>query len=77
MLARGYSSDAGSQRFDRVTVDMSTRKAASKITFEQFHHMNLAERTELFNKYPDIYRLLSTAEKEVPYGRYTGQTPAL
>ena len=28
MLARGYVSDAGSQKFDRVTVDMSTREKA-------------------------------------------------
>lgn len=77
MLARGYSSDAGSQRFDSVTVDLSSREAAGKITFEQYHHMNLAERTELYNKYPDIYHLLSTAEKGVSYERYTGQTPTL
>ena len=63
MLARGYSSDAGSQRFDRVTVDMSTREKAGQITFEQFYHMSLSERTELYNKYPDIYRLLSAVEK--------------
>lgn len=63
MLARGYSSDAGSQRFDGVTVDMSTRKAAGQITCEQFHHMSVAQRNELFNKYPDVYNLLSTAEK--------------
>lgn len=68
MLARGYRSDAGSQRFDRVTVDMSTREAAGKITCEQFHYMDVSQRTELFNKYPDIYNLLSTAEKGVSHG---------
>lgn len=77
MLARGYCSDAGSQKFDRVTVDLSSKEAAGKITFEQFHHMDLAERTELYNKYKDIYDLLSAVEKGSPYGRYTGQTPAL
>ena len=46
MLARGYVSDAGLQRFDRVKVDISTREKAGQITFEQFHHMDLAERTE-------------------------------
>lgn len=68
MLARGYSSDAESQRFDRVTVDMSTRKATGQITFEQFHCMNIVQRTELFNKYPDIYNLLSIAEKGASHG---------
>ena len=77
MLARGYSSDAGSQKFDRVMVDMSTRNAAGQITFLQFHHMSIAQRTELLNKYPDIYRLLSTAEKGVSHGRNEGQTPTL
>ena len=77
MLARGYSSDAGSQRFDRVTVDISTREKAGQITFEQFHHMNLAERTELYQKYPDIYNLLSAAEKGASHGRYTGQAHTL
>ena len=77
MLARGYSSDAGSQKFDRVTVDMSTREKAGQITFEQFHHMNLAERTELCQKYPDIYNLLSAAEKGASHGRYAGQAHTL
>lgn len=77
MLARGYSSDAGSQKFDRVMVDLSTRKAAGQITFEQFHHMNLAERTELYNRYPDIYNLLSAAEKGASHGRYAGQAYTL
>ena len=77
MLARGYSSDAGSQKFDRVTVDISTREKAGQITFEQFHHMNLAERTELYQKYPDIYNLLSAAEKGVSHGRYAGQSYTL
>ena len=70
MLARGYCSDAGSQKFDRITVDLSSREAAGKITFEQFHHMSLPERTEL-------YRLLSAAEKGAPHERYTGETSAL
>ena len=77
MLARGYVSDAGLQRFDRVKVDMSTREKAGQITFEQFHHMNLSERTELYQKYPDIYNLLSAAEKGVLHGRYTGQAHTL
>lgn len=77
MLARGYVSDAGSQKFDRVTVDMSTRGKAGQITFEQFHHMDLAERTELYQKYPDIYNLLSAAEKGVSHGRYAGQAHTL
>lgn len=73
MLARGYVSDAGSQKFDRVTVDMSTREKAGRITFEQFHHMNLAERTELHDRYPDIYNLLSAAEKGASHEQYAGQ----
>lgn len=77
MLARGYVSDAGSQRFDRVTVDLSTRKAAGQITFEQFHHISLVERTELYDKYPDIYNLLSAAEKGASHGRYVGQAHTL
>ena len=77
MLARGYVSDAGSQKFDRVTVDLSTRKAAGQITFEQLHHMDLAERTELYNRYPDIYNLLSAAEKGASHGRYAGQAHTL
>ena len=77
MLARGYVSDAGLQRFDRVTVDMSTREKAGRITFEQFHHMNLAERTELHDRYPDIYNLLSAAEKGASHGRYAGQAYTL
>ena len=77
MLARGYVSDAGSQRFDRVTVDISTREKAGQITFEQFHHMNLSERTELYQKYPDIYNLLSAAEKGASRGRYAGQAHTL
>ena len=77
MLARGYVSDAGLQRFDRVTVDMSTREKAGRITFEQFHHMNLAERTELHDRYPDIYNLLSAAEKGASHGRYAGQAHTL
>ena len=77
MLARGYVSDAGSQRFDRVKVDMSTREKAGQITFEQFHHMDLAERTELYNRYPDIYNLLSADEKEASHGRYAGQAHTL
>lgn len=77
MLARGYCSDAGSQKFDRITVDLSSREAAGKITFERFHHMSLSERTELYNKYKDIYRLLSAAEKGAPHERYTGETSAL
>ena len=77
MLARGYVSDAGSQKFDRVTVDLSTRKAAGQITFEQFHHMNLAERTELHDRYPDIYNLLSAAEKGASHGRFAGQAHTL
>ena len=77
MLARGYNSDAGSQRFDRVTVDISTREKAGQITFEQFHHMDLAERTELYNRYPDIYNLLSAAEKGASHGRYVGQAHTL
>ena len=77
MLARGYSSDAGSQKFDRVTVDMSTREKAGQITFEQFHRMNLSERTELYQKYPDIYNLLSAAEKGASHGRYAGQAHTL
>lgn len=77
MLARGYSSDAGSQKFDRVTVDMSTREKAGRITFEQFHHMNLAERIELHDRYLDIYNLLSAAEKGASHGRYAGQAHTL
>ena len=77
MLARGYVSDAGSQKFDRVKVDMSTREKAGQITFEQFHYMDLAERTELYQKYPDIYNLLSAAEKGVSHGRYAGQAHTL
>ena len=77
MLAGGYNSDAGSQRFDRVTVDISTREKAGQITFEQFHHMNLAERTELYQKNPDIYNLLSAAEKGASHGRYAGQAHTL
>ena len=77
MLARGYVSDAGSQKFDRVTVDMSTREKAGRITFEQFQHMNLAERTELHDRYPDIYNLLSAAEKGASHGRYAGQAHTL
>ena len=77
MLARGYCSDAGSQKFDRVTVDLSSREAAGQITCEEFHHMSLSERTELYNKYKDIYRLLSATEKGAPHERYTGQTSAL
>lgn len=77
MLARGYSSDVGSQKFDRVTVDMSTREKAGQITFEQFHHMNLSERAELYQKYPDIYNLLSAAEKGASHGRYAGQAHTL
>lgn len=77
MLARGYSSDVGSQKFDRVKIDMSTREKAGRITFEQFHHMNLAERTELCQKYPDIYNLLSAAEKGASHGRYAGQAHTL
>ena len=77
MLARGYSSDVGSQKFDRVKIDMSTREKAGRITFEQFHHMNLAERTELCQKYPDIYNLLSAAEKGASHGRYVGQAHTL
>lgn len=77
MLARGYVSDVGSQKFDRVTVDMSTREKAGQITFEQFHHMDLAERTELYNRYPDIYNLLSAAEKGASHGRYAGQAYTL
>lgn len=77
MLARGYVSDAGSQKFDRVTVDMSTREKAGRITFEQFHHMNLAERIELHDRYLDIYNLLSAAEKGASHGRYAGQAHTL
>ena len=77
MLARGYVSDAGSQKFDRVTVAMTTREKAGRITFEQFHHMNLAERTELHDRYPDIYNLLSAAEKGASHGRYAGQAHTL
>ena len=77
MIARGYNSDAGSQRFARVTVDISTREKAGQITFEQFHHMDLAERTELYNRYPDIYNLLSAAEKGASHGRYAGQAHTL
>lgn len=76
MLARGYNSDTGSQRFDSIMIDMSTRKAAGQITFEQFHNMSIVQRTELFSKYPDIYTLLSVAEKGVSHGRYTGQMRA-
>ena len=72
MLARGYVSDAGLQRFDRVKVDMSTREKAGRITFEQFHQMNLAERIELHDRYLDIYNLLSAAEKGASHGGYTG-----
>lgn len=77
MLARGYVSDAGSRKFDRVKVDMSTREKAGQITIEQFHHMNLSERTELYQKYPDIYNLLSAAEKGASHGRYAGQAHTL
>ena len=77
MLARGYVSDAGSQRFNRVKVDMSTREKAGQITFEQFHHMNLVERTELHDRYLNIYNLLSAAEKGASYGRYAGQAHTL
>ena len=77
MLARGYVSDAGSQRFNRVKVDMSTREKARQITFEQFHHMNLVERTELHDRYLNIYNLLSAAEKGASHGRYAGQAHTL
>lgn len=77
MLARGYVPDAGSQRFNRVKVDMSTREKAGQITFEQFHHMNLVERTELHDRYLDIYNLLSAAEKGASHGRYAGQAHTL
>lgn len=77
MLARGYVSDAGSQKFDRVTVDMSTREKAGRLTFEQFHHMNLVERTELHDRYLNIYNLLSAAEKGASHGRYAGQAHTL
>ncbi len=77
MLARGYVSDAGSQRFNRVKVDMSTREKAGQITFEQFHHMNLVERTELHDRYLNIYNLLSAAEKGASHGRYAGQAHTL
>lgn len=68
MLARGYYSSAGSQKYDVVTVDMSTRASAERITYEQYHHMKVKERTELYNKYPDIYNLLSAEEKGKYYG---------
>lgn len=80
MLARGYISDisdAGSQKFDGVTVDLSTRKAAGQITFKEFHYMSITQRTELYNRYPDIYNLLSAAEKGASHGRYAGQAPSL
>ncbi len=56
---------------------MSTREKAGQITFEQFHHMNLEERTELYDRYPDIYNLLSAAEKGASHGRYAGQAYTL
>lgn len=77
MLARSYESSIGSQKFDRVTVDLSSWETAGKISPEQFHHMNLAERTELYEKYRDIYDLLIIAEKGASYGRYRGQAPTL
>ena len=77
MLARGYVSDAGSQKFDRVKIDISTREKAGQITFEQFHHMNLVERTELHDRYLNIYNLLSAAEKGASHGRYAGQAHTL
>ena len=56
---------------------MSTREKAGQITFEQFHHMNLVERTELHDRYLNIYNLLSAAEKGASHGRYAGQAHTL
>ena len=68
MLAKGYRSSAGSQRFDGGW-DLSTKEGAWQVTVEQFRCMGIPERAKLFAMYPAVYERLVQEERGESYGR--------
>ena len=63
MLARSFLSTVGMLKSSTPEIDLSSRETAGRITPLDFHRMTLPQRTELHDRYPEIYRLLVTAEK--------------
>lgn len=71
MLARSYVSNVGSLKSSVPEIDLSSKETAGRITPLDFHKMTLPQRIELHDRYPEIYRLLVTAEKGHLYEKWT------
>lgn len=65
MLARGYVSRVTGGNLNYVKhYDFSNQAEIQRLTVSDFRKMDYKQRTELFQKYPSVYKLLAAAEKK-------------